>query len=95
MYCDHVGDLTIDHVDAVMLVGKKNGSANLVTCCLSCNSRKQAKSLEEFLGDRFFEVLLRIAESCEKPLDRRVGRLLASRCSARAVSKKKLAVSST
>ena len=52
-YCGAVmeqGDtlLTLDHVTPHSL-GGSNREANLVTCCKSCNSRKQDLSVQNFL----------------------------------------------
>ena len=52
-YCgSHVTDgaiLTLDHVVACEL-GGTNHETNLVTCCLSCNSRKRALTVRQFLA---------------------------------------------
>ncbi len=43
--------MTLDHVVPCHL-GGENGSDNLVTCCLSCNSSKRALTLRAFLAAR-------------------------------------------
>jgi hypothetical protein len=46
VYCESKKNLTIDHV-IPKCKGGKNTWNNLVTCCNSCNSKKNDKSLEE------------------------------------------------
>lgn len=41
--------ITLDHIVA-RANGGSNAEGNLVTTCLGCNSRKQDKTIEEFLG---------------------------------------------
>ena len=48
--------VTLDHILPVEL-GGTNEETNLVTCCESCNSRKQAKPLEVWLRDNVGEIL--------------------------------------
>lgn len=48
-YCGEAGG-TIDHIDAVVN-GGTNSWANLTSACLSCNSRKQDRSLLMFITE--------------------------------------------
>jgi len=52
-YCDKQLDqltATLDHIVAIV-AGGKNSSDNLVTACLSCNSRKNRRPVGDFLAD--------------------------------------------
>jgi len=42
-------DITLDHVHSLSDKGS-NSETNLVTCCRSCNSSKQDKTLTQFAG---------------------------------------------
>ena len=66
-YCQITGvPLEIDHV-VPKRRGGSNRVANLVIACHSCNQRKAARSLEEFLADRP-EVLARVQTQRKAPL---------------------------
>jgi len=50
VYCGKVGaQLTIDHIIARANGGDIYDPCNMVTCCASCNSKKGAKSLVDFI----------------------------------------------
>ncbi|RYX80632.1 hypothetical protein EON83_27790 [bacterium] len=61
--------VAIDHVKPQYAGGKK-GPNNQVACCLSCNSSKQAKSLQAFAeakGDA--EIVKRVKRATARKLD--------------------------
>lgn len=85
VYCCAVGPLSLDHVRSVEGHGARdNRPENLVSACLRCNSRKQARSKRAWLamlradGIDTDTVLRRIARLIAKPIDRARGRFLAS-----------------
>lgn len=47
-YCFTSGKMTMDHVIAISR-GGSHTSDNVVPACMSCNARKQARSVDEFL----------------------------------------------
>lgn len=47
VYCGQEERLTLDHLRPVQK-GGNNGATNLVTCCLSCNSKRGNKSWKAF-----------------------------------------------
>ena len=63
--CDFA-DVTLDHVTA-RANGGHNAATNLVTCCRSCNSRKQDKSLAVFVA-----IVAVDTNQCPKAISRRV-----------------------
>lgn len=63
---------TLDHVIPREL-GGNNRPTNLVTCCYSCNSRKQDRSIFEFLDP---DDISRVTEQLQKPVDRKRGKYL-------------------
>jgi 5-methylcytosine-specific restriction endonuclease McrA len=74
VYCrkQHAADgegLTLDHIEA-RGHGGNHKPENLVTACLSCNSRRQHKKLRK-------PTLERLRRLAARPLNREVGRLLA------------------
>lgn len=75
--------LTLDHVRPVVANGRTNAPSNLVTCCLSCNSRKQGCSTRAWYkwlreqGVNVYAMRLAIARSLRKPIDRAIGLELA------------------
>ncbi len=83
VYCGHIGDLSLDHVVPAERGGNHHAS-NLVTCCISCNSSKQGISNRKWfarLRERGIDtnkMRHRIARLLRKPLDRKLGRFLAS-----------------
>lgn len=94
VYCGATGALSVDHVRSVEREGRRdNRPANLVTCCVSCNSSKQGLSARAWyvrLRERGLDtkaIRSRIARTVRRPLDRaRAAELLASaraeRCAA-------------
>ncbi len=84
VYCLRVGQLSLDHVRAVGIDGKQdNAPTNLVTCCIPCNSTKQALTRRQWYavlagrGVIVATVRRRIARLTAKPLDRVRGTFLA------------------
>jgi hypothetical protein len=86
-YCGRSADehgvpLTLDHLVACNL-GGTNHPSNLTTCCVSCNSRKQDKTMVEWYrvlkaeGRNIRSIAARIAARSRKPIDRAEGRRLA------------------
>jgi 5-methylcytosine-specific restriction endonuclease McrA len=61
--------LQLDHVKP-RKAGGKSTARNLVTACARCNSRKQARPLDD-------ETHERVKKQLRKPVDRRLGRQLA------------------
>jgi hypothetical protein len=51
VYCGAIKDLSLDHV-LPLSKGGSNDPMNLVTACVSCNSRKKDRTPEEWQGDR-------------------------------------------
>lgn len=72
--------LSLDHVDPE----KGNTSDNLVTCCKSCNSSKQNRTLGQWYkrletrGYNIRHVQARVRYAVKKPVNLDVGRLLAA-----------------
>ena len=88
VYCGAQGEqrgtgLTLDHVLACEM-GGTNDPANLVTCCGSCNSAKQALSMRGWLGRLrkrgadATKIGARVRRQTKRPLDRAEGRRLAA-----------------
>lgn len=88
VYCGAAGEergtgLTLDHVLACEL-GGTNDATNLVTCCGSCNSAKQALSMRGWLGrlrDKGLDATkigASVRRQVKRPLDRAEGRRLAA-----------------
>jgi hypothetical protein len=48
VYCESQENLTIDHIHPIHFGGKNNPS-NITVACISCNSRKHTRSIDEFL----------------------------------------------
>lgn len=75
-------EMTLDHLVAVD-EGGSNDPANLVTCCCSCNSAKQSKSIRAWyrylrrLGQDTRAVRRRVRRQVSKELDREAGKALA------------------
>lgn len=84
VYCGTVGPLSLDHVHSVEGAGRDNSPANLVTCCVRCNSSKQALPKREWYavlrgrGVNIAALRRRIARQTARPIDRERGRFLAS-----------------
>lgn len=85
IYCGKVGPLSLDHVHSVEGAGERDNSpANLVTCCVRCNSSKQALPKRQWyavLRERGVSIPAlrrRIARQTARPIDRERGRFLAS-----------------
>lgn len=84
IYCGTVGPLSLDHVHSVEVTGRDNSPANLVTCCVRCNSSKQALTKREWYaklrarGVSIAALRARIARQTARPIDRERGRFLAS-----------------
>ena len=83
LYCERVGPvLTLDHLRSVQ-EGGDHSPANLVTCCLSCNSAKQSGSTRAWYrklrshGLNTKHIRDRIRRAVGRELDRARGRLLA------------------
>lgn len=79
---EHGVGLSLDHIVACEL-GGENDAFNLVCCCISCNSRKQDKSMVEWYrvlkaeGYNIRSISARISRIRRKPLDLAEGRRLA------------------
>lgn len=93
VYCgagvEDAAKLTLDHVLPCELGGSNEGT-NLVTCCLSCNSAKQACTTRQWfrrLRDRGVNTArlgVKIGRALAKPIDLAAGsRLLAERSAQR------------
>lgn len=59
--------ITLDHIEPVA-VGGSNEASNLLTCCKSCNDRKQDKPLEVWLEGSVGMMVLLLAQA-EQPLN--------------------------
>lgn len=84
LYCAaHGGTLSIDHRVPVRHEGRDNNPANLITACLSCNSRKRAMGMREWYahlrtcGIEPKTVQQRIRRHTRRRINREVGRFLA------------------
>lgn len=87
VYCQAEADsgvvLTLDHVTALEL-GGTNAVSNLVTCCFTCNSRKQDRTTRRWfalLRDEGVDtslVAVRVRRACARRIDRAEGRKLAA-----------------
>ena len=83
LYCRHVGRLSIDHRESTKSNGRDHRPQNLLTCCLSCNSKKRDLSTRAWfarLRERSFdtkEVQRRISRAVRRPVNRKVGGFLA------------------
>lgn len=88
VYCLNTGRLSLDHVRSVEGSGRDNSSSNLVTCCVSCNSAKQALTMRQWLavlrigGIDTTEVRRRITRQTRRKLDRAKGREFVQRSKA-------------
>lgn len=75
--------LTLDHLHAVEL-GGSNDPSNLVTACLSCNSKKQDKSIRAWFaalrasGVKVENIARRVRNAVRRQIDRAEGRRLAA-----------------
>jgi len=83
VYCGACAKLSLDHVEPEEL-GGSHEATNLVTSCFSCNSARQARSLREWLaylrtkGTDTDGIARRVRAATRRPLDREVGRRLAT-----------------
>lgn len=63
---------TLDHVVPTLL-GGSNHESNLVTCCKSCNDRKQNRGIAEFCQFNL-PAIDRIFTQTDKPLNRKLAK---------------------
>lgn len=64
-YCGSDNCLSLDHVTP-RVSGVNNRPSNLITSCISCNSRKKDTSVFEFVQDR--ETITRILSQLQKSI---------------------------
>lgn len=83
VYCSSVGRLSIDHRNSTETHGRDHRPKNLLTCCLSCNSKKQNLTTRAWfarLRERGIDtdvVRRRIDRSVRRQINRKVGGFLA------------------
>jgi hypothetical protein len=83
VYCGATERLSLDHVTPEEL-GGTHAPTNLVTCCFSCNSARQHRTMRTWLaylrtkGIDTTGIARRVRRATGRPLDRAEGRRLAA-----------------